>query len=808
MTLSNKELKVEDLIKNAEEEEYWLPEFQRPYVWDKNQVRLLIDSLFQDYTISSILLWKGGDELARRRVGGNFREIIIPQDNDEEVTYLLDGQQRATSLLLSFTEKAVYKGTNIRKQEKIEIYWDSEYAGDDPESRWVYEDDKIVNPVNDEEMVQLRDYGEKELFKVFNTRYVKIKHSYFFNEAEAKEWFDDDFEKLYYYREKLINIKDRILKRRVHDIEQKGNLEQVLEVFERINTKNTKLSIFDIMVAKTYRKIGDRYFDLRSYYKLINYDKNVDQDYFKNLDRIDLEKVKKISDEVDLLSLTTIMLLKEFKSTEILKLNTHLLMSNTKYLHDNFHLLVDFMNQHFGIGSGELRKFHPLMKFLAAALTIFKDVDVKTQNFLKAWFWNTLIFNRYPGSQNERIDRDYQLLDGKGSLESIMNKMLRDNTRNFNHIASSTITKPEFIDAYYSSRSQQIYNAMLLLLKSQNAKDFYSGLKPQKTGSSSLKLEEHHIFPKNSNIGKATTKEYEDHRYNDIINNIANIALITKETNNSRIGSKNPSEYITAFQNEYKAAGKEKDFLDIMASQFIDQSMIEMLKNDDFDGFIFSRTQLIIAKINELCLFNGASTEVTDSINNNSQSTFLKDKPANVVSKGNNSKLNIIAIENTKLSEISKPEKLSNAKPWLKNGKEYHFNKITEMSTKKRLSELIKVVQKNMSVDGPFWNQKDYITFEIAGRRWLRIFTKVNSLELKFNVKTEVFSPEPLANSIGVEVYQKNNSMAENELINSLYVYKKNSKADRIDIKIKTNFNFDDASFIRIMKDAFNEFHY
>ena len=93
MNIFNEELNIESLIKYAENEKIWLPEFQRPFVWDKNQIRLLIDSLYHNYTISSILLWEGGDELARRRVGASIKEIKIPEEKDENVVYLLDGQQ-------------------------------------------------------------------------------------------------------------------------------------------------------------------------------------------------------------------------------------------------------------------------------------------------------------------------------------------------------------------------------------------------------------------------------------------------------------------------------------------------------------------------------------------------------------------------------------------------------------------------------------------------------------------------------------------------------------------------------------------
>ena len=84
MQFSNRELTIKDLVTYSYDESIWLPEFQRPFVWDKNQVRLLIDSLFNDYTISSILLWKGGDELARRRVGATVNNIKIPEESEKK----------------------------------------------------------------------------------------------------------------------------------------------------------------------------------------------------------------------------------------------------------------------------------------------------------------------------------------------------------------------------------------------------------------------------------------------------------------------------------------------------------------------------------------------------------------------------------------------------------------------------------------------------------------------------------------------------------------------------------------------------
>jgi len=607
MTLANTDdFTIKDLVQAAEREHVWLPEFQRPFVWDKNQVRLLIDSLFRNYTISSILTWKGGDELARRRIGGSIKDIKIPEGKSEGITYLLDGQQRTTALLLAFTNKPVYKWTNIKKVEVLNIWWDSEFEGDDPELKWLFDDDKIVDPDNQDEFISFKGFASDDLiFNAYGHRFVKLKHVFSFDDSKAESWFQDELDGLRFinkYNQKLNKLRTEILARKVYHIEQKGTLEQVLDVFERINTKNTKLSIFDIMVAKTYRKFPDKgFFDLRSYYKVINHEQAVKDDYFVNLSNIDLDKVTYALPESDLLSLTSIMIARKFKSKEILKLTTPTLMESTKWLHDRFQYLMEFMKQHFGIQRSELRRYSPMMKLLAAVIAHYPDIDYQRQEFLKSWFWNTLLMNRYPGSQNERIARDFSIITGKHTYSEALAKMVVHNTRNFDSFQSLNIENSHYIEAYYTSRGQQIYRAMVLLLKSRKVADFYNGLSPIKAGSSKYLLEEHHIFPKNSIKGKEITKQYSNHRYNNIINNIANIALLTKDTNNKRIKSKLPSIYITEFEAEYKNEGKGDEFIQIMDSQFITPAMIEMLKVDDFEGFMVSRTKELCKQIELLC---------------------------------------------------------------------------------------------------------------------------------------------------------------------------------------------------------------
>ncbi|MGI3213067.1 DUF262 domain-containing protein [Roseovarius tibetensis] len=93
---------------------------QRPYVWSADQVITLIDSLMKGYPISSLMFWAVDEKLKRELKIYNFIEHWKPglqnptaSANGRDVTLVLDGQQRITSLLIalrgSFAEKAKHK---------------------------------------------------------------------------------------------------------------------------------------------------------------------------------------------------------------------------------------------------------------------------------------------------------------------------------------------------------------------------------------------------------------------------------------------------------------------------------------------------------------------------------------------------------------------------------------------------------------------------------------------------------------------------------------------------------------------------
>lgn len=83
-------MKVSTILDQIDLGSMALPEFQRGYVWNREQVRGLLHSLYRRYPVGSLLVWVTGSEGASARGDGQLAQGTIK--------LLLDGQQRMTSL--------------------------------------------------------------------------------------------------------------------------------------------------------------------------------------------------------------------------------------------------------------------------------------------------------------------------------------------------------------------------------------------------------------------------------------------------------------------------------------------------------------------------------------------------------------------------------------------------------------------------------------------------------------------------------------------------------------------------------------
>lgn len=102
---------------------YFLPAIQRPFVWEPEQIVRLFDSLMQGYPISSFLFWDLKEENRQSWETYKFiQDFKFGEIHDEKVesgdgdiTLVLDGQQRLTSLLVGLKGTYTVKMKHQRK---------------------------------------------------------------------------------------------------------------------------------------------------------------------------------------------------------------------------------------------------------------------------------------------------------------------------------------------------------------------------------------------------------------------------------------------------------------------------------------------------------------------------------------------------------------------------------------------------------------------------------------------------------------------------------------------------------------------
>lgn len=116
--MSMEQLTVRQIIEAVESGQIRIPEFQRGFVWEPDRVAFFMDTLYKQSPFGSVLIWRTKEKLkAERKLG----PIDLPEPKaDFPIDYVLDGQQRITSVYLTFQTKQQL----IQNEDWKDIYFD------------------------------------------------------------------------------------------------------------------------------------------------------------------------------------------------------------------------------------------------------------------------------------------------------------------------------------------------------------------------------------------------------------------------------------------------------------------------------------------------------------------------------------------------------------------------------------------------------------------------------------------------------------------------------------------------------------
>ncbi len=496
--------KYSDLIDEIQKGIIKIPKFQRDFVWSIDKTAKLLDSILKGYPIGTFILWQTDERINDIKNVGNLK---IPDTPDgTKVQYVLDGQQRITSLY------AAYLGANIQKvgEKKITDYSDI-----------VVNLDTDINE-NDGQVISAEPTGEKyiSLNDVLNFSYAKSRTlSDRFSEEELGKISD------YYTAFKTYEFSTVVLR--------KEDIDSAIEVFTRINTGGQTLTLFEIMAAKTYDE--KQHFDMQAKWA----------DFIKELKEI---KYESISSTV-VLSLLSLVLsrTKECKRKTILALDKQDIIDNWSKVISALKDSIDYFRTTYRIPVSQLLPYDSLLVPFAYFFHQNKDKpEAKQRKYLEEYYWRMSLSFRYSSSAESRLAQDIKRID----------KILDGKRPEYSDIKVHLDSPQTLIDTNFSAGNSYC-KAILCLLVYQEPKDFQDNGKVI-LDNSWLKVANsknyHHFFPRAYLKGKTVLNS----------NSLMNVTLVSDHLNKRKIGAKAPSVYIGDF------ADQNSDINTALNSHFID----------------------------------------------------------------------------------------------------------------------------------------------------------------------------------------------------------------------------------------------
>jgi hypothetical protein len=119
---------IRKLVEGILDGQIRVPAFQREFVWEPARVALFIDSIYKGYPFGSLLFWRARELLKHERKLGPHS--LPPLREDYPIDYILDGQQRVTSIFASFQTELPFPAEDAW----IDIYFDYRATPDPQDS--------------------------------------------------------------------------------------------------------------------------------------------------------------------------------------------------------------------------------------------------------------------------------------------------------------------------------------------------------------------------------------------------------------------------------------------------------------------------------------------------------------------------------------------------------------------------------------------------------------------------------------------------------------------------------------------------
>lgn len=576
------------LIDSLAKGQYVIPDFQRDFEWKPWDVRELIRSIFMDYYIGTLLLWKGSKENLETL---SCEPIYAYEGKQDPQHIVLDGQQRLTAMHYAFFAPS----KPFPKRTKTVVYLIN-----------------IVELVNQnfEEIISYEFMTRKTKAMLQDKQLLFETHTFPLGEMKNGSWGTSDWIKEYrdYWIDKLEGEEDEnkiaqyqkfvdgansfknILKELLDEfnisyieLDRDIDVAKVCDIFTQINSRGIRLDIFDLLNAILRPK--DIY--LKEMWRAAE----PKLEFLKETNKVKtyILQVMSIIEQSYCSSKYLYYLVPGSKKTIrnpdgtnkdiILIEDSSEFMGKWEQAVNSIQNAIEQLRNPRDYGAIKF-SFIPYPSIIPAFSAINQYInDSKPENRIaanskfKRWYWTSVYTNRYSSSVESTAAKDYM---------SII-KWIDDDKKEPEMIADfeDDFKKLDFKNDNF--KGSAVYNAIFNMFIIRGAKDWDKFQFPEYG-----KLDDHHIVPHSVFKDKVGKK----------INSILNRTPLLSETNKHVINNRMPNEYIKEMINK----NGRTEVLEVMKSHLISEQAVDILlrnpfTEEDFSQFLDVRQKEIVKAV-------------------------------------------------------------------------------------------------------------------------------------------------------------------------------------------------------------------
>jgi len=491
------EERISALVNQIRSRELILPEFQRGFVWNKNQVRDYLTSLYNKYPTGNILIWRTPNP-----------EMVRHGTVDSDIRYfklILDGQQRLTGIytLMEGEPPHFYEGERLF----FDIYFNV------LSEEFVYYKPNLMD--GNIEWISVSEFFQKSL-----GGFLKRGDNF---TSEQQKFYFDSFDKL----QKLENIKNYLYHT---EVIEELDIRKVVDILCLVNSTGTRFSNSDLAIAhicsswpeargvfkgaqRKFSEIGFR-FDLDLFMRCTSIIATNSAQY-ELLYSAEVQEMKNAWDKAE-------------RSLDYLFsiLKSEAFISSEKTV-GNYNVLV------------------PIVYFLSQKKEIsFRDE--KEKNSFIHWFYSAIISGRFNRGSGTNLQEDIDAVRKKNPAEKLRGNLLRQ-------IGQIRVEPNDLDKAGISSPYLSIMKALIV---KNGAVDLFSGNRLDDIGvRDSGDLIVHSIFPPALLYKHRPGILSQEGR--SIVSQLANFAFLNKKAR-IRSNKDEPLSYLRKIQNRFQDALKDQ----------------------------------------------------------------------------------------------------------------------------------------------------------------------------------------------------------------------------------------------------------